>query len=79
MLDVKELEELELSFAFNKRLLHYFNVQTLVLEGMLFSRFLGYVNAVDIPTGARNVLVQEVKPCPSFLGKAHNFTRSHCN
>ena len=29
----------------------------------------GYVNAVDIPTGARNVLVQEVKPCPSFLGK----------
>uniref|UniRef100_A0A7M5X1E9 Peptidase M12B domain-containing protein n=4 Tax=Clytia hemisphaerica TaxID=252671 RepID=A0A7M5X1E9_9CNID len=27
----------------------------------------GYVKAVDIPRGARNVLVQEVRPCPSFL------------
>lgn len=31
--------------------------------------FLGYVNAVDIPRGARNVLVKEVKPCASFLGR----------
>lgn len=35
----------------------------------------GYVNAVDIPRGARNVLVKEVKPCASFLAlKSHHGT-----
>lgn len=29
---------------------------------------LGYVSAVDIPQGAKYVLVKEVKPCASFLG-----------
>lgn len=38
-----------------------------VMKNMLL--FLGYVNAVDIPEGAMNVLVKEVKPCASFLGK----------
>lgn len=28
----------------------------------------GYVTAVVIPEGARSVIVQEEKPCASFLG-----------
>jgi len=39
----------------------------------------GYVNAVNIPLGAKNVLVKEVKPCASFLALKSGHGSYHIN